>query len=56
VGEQRILSVYLSLHIHIKGSNRNMDVEQGHRNELFENYRRKNRIRNDISNSDGKVE
>jgi hypothetical protein len=44
------------LYINIKGSNRNMDVEQGKRDELFENYRRKNRIINDKSNSDVEVE
>ena len=56
MGEQRTLSIYLLLRIHTKGSNRHVDVEQGNRNELFENDRKKNRIRNDKSNSEVKVE
>jgi hypothetical protein len=34
----------------------NMGVEQGNRTELFDDYRIKNRIRNELSNSDDKVE
>ena len=44
------------LHGNIKGSNRNLGIREGNRQELFENYRRKNRVRKDKSNSEVKVE